>query len=92
MKEKRFAEKKVPGGKLVQVRVEESGGEIRDVSLTGDFFIYPESERKTIELALVGKSAEATAEDYAESIEKALDPNTELLGFDALTVGKLVRV
>ncbi len=50
---KRF-EYKVPGGKLLRVKLEEKGGVITFIQLTGDFFMIPETDLEEIESKLVG--------------------------------------
>jgi lipoate-protein ligase A len=45
---------KVPGGKMVRVAFEEEDDSIIDVTITGDFFIHPESVLVEIEKGLAG--------------------------------------
>ncbi len=50
----RFADYKVPGGKLVRVRLREEAGEIRSVRISGDFFLIPEESLSKLEKVLEG--------------------------------------
>lgn len=88
---KNFAQKKVDGGKLVQASVETDGERITDVTISGDFFIYPESEKKKMEEAVKGNSITSSAESLSKDIEKEIDPDTELLGFDIQTIGEIIE-
>ena len=55
------AEYKVPGGKLIRVRVETETGRIRGIKFTGDFFLHPETDLEELERHLIGVEAEAEA-------------------------------
>ncbi len=45
---------KVPNGKLLKIFVEESGGKIDSIKITGDFFLYPEENIEKLETYLCG--------------------------------------
>jgi lipoate---protein ligase len=45
---------KVVGGKLIRLRLRLEDDVIKDIRITGDFFIYPESDIFRIEKALLG--------------------------------------
>jgi len=49
---------KVPGGKLIRATVETEGDSISAVSLTGDFFMYPEEGIDTINSSLRGEKVD----------------------------------
>lgn len=46
------AVKKVPGGKLVRVKIDFEGELLKSVQITGDFFLHPEEALETLEAAL----------------------------------------
>ncbi len=48
----RSADYKAPGGKLVRVRLNEEGGLIKSVQITGDFFLVPEESLGKLEKML----------------------------------------
>jgi hypothetical protein len=50
---KRF-EYKVPGGKLLRVKLEVEAGKIRFLQITGDFFMQPETDLEELEAQLIG--------------------------------------
>ena len=55
---------KVPGGKLVSVKVREELNIIRHLQYTGDFFMTPEDDLEELETMLIGLQTEP------EKIEK----------------------
>lgn len=83
------AERKVPGGKLLRVDVEASDV-IQRVGLHGDFFVYPEEALETIETAVEGAAADASAADLAARIQDAVG-DAELVGFGPADVAAVVR-
>ena len=70
---------KIPGGKLVKVKLETSSGTIVEVKILGDFFLHPEETLHEIEDSLVGTTADET------SIEKTITQT--LTEFDATLIG-----
>jgi len=65
------ATKKVSGGKMLRVHIE-GNRKIDKISITGDFFLYPEEALPRIENSLVGKTFDTSIEDYAEDISEML--------------------
>lgn len=65
------ATKKVSGGKMLRVKIE-GDGKIESISITGDFFLYPEEALPAIEKSLTGKAFGTSIEDYAEDISEVL--------------------
>ena len=84
-------EYKVPGGKLVVAEVEVADRHLARVSISGDFFLEPDSALGTINAALTGMSAEASAMQMAHAIDAALDESVSLMGFSSRAVGIAVR-
>ena len=54
MKTLRESSYKIPGGKLVKIKLEAKMGKITDVKILGDFFLHPEEVILTIESTLKG--------------------------------------
>lgn len=54
MKTMKKAIYKVPNGKLLKIFLDEETGVIRDIKITGDFFIYPEENIERLEKYLCG--------------------------------------
>ncbi|CAN5396221.1 biotin/lipoate A/B protein ligase family protein [soil metagenome] len=84
---------KVPGGKLVVVDLEIDGdGEVlRDVRLSGDFFLEPDHALTAINAALDGADAASSAAQLAARVTAALPAGTVMYGFGAADVATAVR-
>jgi lipoate-protein ligase A len=84
-------EYKTPGGKLVAVDFEVREGRLRDVRLTGDFFLYPEEALDALTGALNGLSVELSESEIAEQVRVAMPRDAELLGSSPEAIGAAVR-
>mgnify|MGYP001245882404 FL=1 len=84
-------EYKVPGGKLVAVDVEVSGGRITGAALSGDFFLEPDEALEDVNGALVGLAASTGVEEIARAVQGVLGPQVRMVGFDAEAVAIAVR-
>lgn len=82
---------KVPGGKLVVVDVDVVDDVFTNASVSGDFFLEPDSALGAINGAIDGLAVASTAGQIAESISIALPVGAELVGFDPGAVGVAVR-
>jgi hypothetical protein len=58
-------EYKVPGGKLLRVKLEVEAGKIRFLQLTGDFFMQPETDLEELEVQLIGSRVDFATIDSA---------------------------
>ncbi|SDL84378.1 lipoate--protein ligase family protein [Streptomyces wuyuanensis] len=81
----------VPGGKLVVVDLDVREGVLRDVRVSGDFFLEPDEALTAVDRALEGAPAELDAAGLAARIDAALPPGTEMYGLTAEGVGVAVR-
>jgi lipoate---protein ligase len=84
-------EYKVPGGKLVVADFDVVDGVLRNVSLSGDFFLEPDEALPEINRALTGLPEDSSAMDLAAAVEAALPPDAVLFGFSADAVAVAVR-
>ena len=84
-------EYKTPGGKLVVADFTVSGGTLRGVTISGDFFLYPDEAMGDIVAALEGAPSAASEDELAARVRAALDPGATLLGFSPEAVGRAVR-
>ena len=84
-------EYKTPGGKLVAVDFEVVDGTLRDVMVSGDFFLYPEEALADLTGALEGLPIELSETEIAERVRLALPRDAELLGSSPEAVGAAVR-
>jgi lipoate-protein ligase A len=73
-------EYKTPGGKLIAVELNVVDGKLRNVVVTGDFFLYPEEALPILAAALEDSPATLGAAGYAARIGTALDASAELVG------------
>lgn len=86
------AAKKVPGGKLVKVLVKVERGRIREITITGDFFLHPEEVILDLEEALrgarVGEEELNALEGRVEAVLK--DKGAELIGLSAKDIAETI--
>lgn len=72
---------KVPNGKLLKIFLEDAGGKISSIKITGDFFMHPEENIEKLEHALAG--AELNEKNLTEKINEFLASNpTTFFGLD----------
>ena len=81
---------KTVGGKLVTVDFDLRDGHLRNVQVSGDFFLYPEEALGDIRSALEGLPASADETVIAERISQALHPSVSLVGFSPEAVARAV--
>ncbi len=65
------ADYKVPGGKLLRVRLLETGGRIESAKISGDFFLIPEDSLAKLEMMLEDVSAQGLGvapDDFVKAI------------------------
>ncbi|MFD0866285.1 biotin/lipoate A/B protein ligase family protein [Tessaracoccus lubricantis] len=84
-------EYKVPGGKLVAVDVEQQGGRLSRVAISGDFFLEPDEALDDINGALLGMPTTSSVVEMAEAITARLHSETQMIGFTPESVGIAVR-
>ena len=70
----KFLQKKIPGGKLIQVKID-SDEIINQVDITGDFFLHPENLLEHIENIFVGAHIPINKEILMEKITHTLKEN-----------------
>jgi len=79
-----FASEKVKGGKLVQVRVDVDEDVVKNVRITGDFFLHPEEVLEEIEESLVGVGVFEQEETILERLKRVIKEREAILvGFSA---------
>ncbi len=71
---------KTPGGKLIAVELDVVDGELRNVVVTGDFFLYPEEALQVLAGALENCPAALDEAGFAARVRTALDAGAELVG------------
>ena len=85
---------KVPGGKLVRVKVsiEENTGELKSVQVLGDFFLHPEDFVTEIEALLKGSLDEEEEKIAVRLDELIKGGNAQLIGVDAEAIARCFRL
>jgi lipoate-protein ligase A len=73
-------EVKTPGGKLIAVELDLVDGDLRNVVVTGDFFLYPEEALPLLAGALENCPATLDETGYAARVRAALAAGGELVG------------
>ncbi|MGC4192499.1 MAG: biotin--protein ligase [Thermomicrobiales bacterium] len=73
-------EYKTPGGKLVIVDFAVDDRRLRNVMVSGDFFLYPDEALASIAGALEGLDSTLSQDDYAERVRLQLGPDVSLIG------------
>jgi lipoate---protein ligase len=71
---------KTPGGKLIAVDFDVVDDELRNVVVTGDFFLYPEEALPVLTGALENSPVTLDEAGYAARVRTALDASAELVG------------
>lgn len=84
-------EYKTMGGKLVNVDFEIHHDELRNVSVSGDFFLEPAEALEQINRAIEGLPVAVSQEILATAILDSLDPDVEMIGFSPEAVAIAVR-
>jgi len=77
---RRRGEFKTPGGKLIAVEFNIAHESLRDVVVTGDFFLYPEEALPVLSGALEGAPVTLDLDQFAARVRAGLPENVELLG------------
>ena len=87
-----LAKQKIPGGKLVEVRVE-YGERIFGVEIIGDFFMHPEEALGRIEDCLIGMRSDESESAMVEAIKKeAEDAGVEMIGISPEAIAKIIKM
>ncbi|MDJ0315041.1 biotin/lipoate A/B protein ligase family protein [Arthrobacter sp. H35-D1] len=84
-------EYKVHGGKLVVVDCSVADGVLRDVRVSGDFFLEPDEALEDINAALNGLPEDLSAAALADAVTDSLRSGAVLFGFSAQAVSIAVR-
>lgn len=87
-------EYKVPGGKLVAVDVQTEEGRLARVSLSGDFFLEPDTALERIDAALNGMPETSNVKQLTAAIERTIGEmgdSVAMIGFTPEAVAIAVR-
>ena len=81
---------KTVGGKLVIVDFDLHDGHLRNVQVSGDFFLYPEEALGDIRTALEGLPTSCDERAIADLVHAAVGPDVEMVGFSPEAIAKAV--
>jgi lipoate-protein ligase A len=85
------AKQKVKEGKVVKVEVD-CDELIRNVKITGDFFLHPEDILEEIEKSMVGLERNADEETITSNILKVIaDRDVQMIGISPESIALLIR-
>jgi lipoate-protein ligase A len=90
----KFAEKKIPGGKLLKLKYEINADSqtIQNVSINGDFFLHPEDTITKIESALNGTAHTESKETITKIITDELAKNNaSFIGVSADDIAETIK-
>jgi hypothetical protein len=73
-------EYKMPGGKLIVADLGVNDGLLSDVSISGDFFLEPDTALETINQALENQPADSEETALTEALDKALGHHVRMFG------------
>ncbi len=75
---------------MIAVEFDVRNGELRDVVVTGDFFLYPEEALPVLAGALEGSPTTLSEADYTARVQTALEAKGELVGSSPEALGMAV--
>lgn len=84
-------EYKMPGGKLVVVDLDVHAGQLRQVQVSGDFFLEPADALRRINAALEGLDATSGEAALANAIQNALSADVLMYGISPEAIAVAVR-
>ena len=86
------ARRKVPGGKLLSVRLGLNGGRVTSAELSGDFFLYPEESIAAMESMLIGVQRSIGESELASMIAEGMQRGgITAVGFTCRDLASVVR-
>lgn len=85
------AEYKVPDGKLVVIDTDLIEGRLRNVQVSGDFFLEPDSALARISAALEGMPHDAEASRIVSAVQSELEPGTAMFGITPAAIAEVVQ-
>lgn len=82
------AAKKVPGGKLVRVKIDFEGELLKSVQITGDFFMHPEEGLEILEKSL----QEIRFDEIEKKVDEVLNAHDLMLvGVSAADLSEVIN-
>ncbi len=89
---KKHLDYKAPGRKLLRIDLETENNIIKDIKITGDFFMHPEESIFAVENALLGKNIK-NPKSVTDSIDRVLrEKNIKVMGFNSSDILTALRM
>lgn len=86
------AKLKVPGGKLLSVKIT-YWKSIDEIQILGDFFIYPEESLILIEKALIGVDPKSNEDEISRHVQLVVDKNRIMLvGLTSESIAQAIKM
>lgn len=86
------AEYKEINEKLVVVDYDLENNQIKNISISGDFFVYPDDDFFNIAKSLNGVSLSLSLNDIETIIKCSLTKNTVMIGISPLSIAKTIKM
>lgn len=87
----RHGEYKIPEGKLLVVDLRVVEGRLRDVQLSGDFFLEPPETLDAINAALDGLPHDASAEQLERTAQAAMGADVMMYGITTAGIAVVIQ-
>ncbi len=85
------AKQKVPGGKLLSIKVK-YGKKVEKIEILGDFFLYPEEALSEIEKSLTGIDTNLAENEITIMVQSVVDKEgAELVGITPEAIASTLR-
>ncbi len=84
-------EYKMPGGKLIVADLDVRDGRLFNVSISGDFFLEPDTALANIDSALEGLGADSDEADMTRVLQSALGDEVLMYGISPEAIAVAVR-
>ncbi len=86
------AKQKIPGGKLLAVKVK-FDSELRDIQILGDFFLFPEDSLPKIEAALIGTPVGLDSGEISKRIDAVVAKNgIQMVGITPDAIAQTIKM
>ena len=72
------ARRKVPGGKLLSVRLKHDGLRVTKAELSGDFFLFPDDSIEVLEASMIGIPLRVEVQELSDIIASVM-PSVPML-------------
>lgn len=82
------ASRKVPDGKLVEIKVETRDRQVHEVEITGDFFLEPPEKLSELEEKMTDVDIDTSKEEIKENLNQI---DADMIGFSPEDIAKVFQ-